>query len=240
VSGLIEDIFWQSDERRDLMNTPAPADRLTRLLLLGGIVGPIEFTIVYLVEGATRPGYNAIVDAVSALSLTDAGWVDIVSLVVNGLMLLAFAMALRQALVPRRGWGPAFVVVAGLGFTVAGIFVTDPAQGYPPGTPQGPAVVATLHGTIHFSVGATLTFGGLILACIVFARYFWAEPSWGKTWSACSAASALATVALFVAFAYAGTHSGPAGLFERLSFSAALVWVVVLATELWRRPHTAR
>jgi hypothetical protein len=31
---------------------------LTRLLLAGGVAGPVVFIITFLLEGATRPGYS--------------------------------------------------------------------------------------------------------------------------------------------------------------------------------------
>jgi len=45
-------------------------DSTTRLLLVCGVIGPILFTAVYLLEGTTRPGYDPWLQAVSALSLS--------------------------------------------------------------------------------------------------------------------------------------------------------------------------
>lgn len=209
--------------------------RLVRPLLLGGIAGPIEFTAVYLVEGATRPGYNALQDAVSSLSLTGAGWVDAASLVVNGLLLIGFGLATLHVL-RRKGWrwGPGLLMLAGVGITIAGIFPTDPAQGYPPGAPAGPAVVTTVHGNIHGLVGAPATFGGLIASCAVFAWCFRHDPEW-RAWSPYPLVTALVIVAGFGGFAVSSFHSGPAGLFERIAFTAAFVWIVALALRLLRR-----
>jgi hypothetical protein len=209
--------------------------RLARPLLIGGIVGPVQFTLVYLLEGATRPGYNAFQDAVSSLSLTDAGWVDAVSLVVNGVLLMGFGLAALHAF-RQKGWrwGPLLLVLAGFGITVAGVFATDPSQGYPPGTPAGPAVVATLHGNIHALVGAPATFGGLTASSAVFAWSFRHDPEW-RAWSPYALVTALAIPASFIGFAVSAFHSGPAGLFERIAFIAAFLWIVALATRLLRR-----
>ena len=54
----------------------AALDRMTLLLLTGGALGGLLFTAVYLVEGATRPGYDALVLPISALSLGPGGWVQ--------------------------------------------------------------------------------------------------------------------------------------------------------------------
>jgi hypothetical membrane protein len=209
--------------------------RLVRPLLIGGILGPVQFTLVYLVEGATRPGYNAFQDAVSSLSLTDAGWVDSASLIVNGLLLMGFGLAALDVF-RQKGWrwGPLLLLLAGFGITVAGVFPTDPSQGYPPGTPAGPAVVATLHGNIHSLVGAPATFGGLSACCAVFAWSFRNDPEW-RAWSPYALITALAIVASFIGFVVSAFHSGPAGLFERIAFAAAFLWIVALAIRMLQR-----
>ena len=208
---------------------------ITPWLPVAGILGPLQFTLVYLWQGATRPGYDAIPMMVSTLSLTSRGIVDIASLVLTGILLIGFAIGVRRALRPRSViWGPVLLGVAGFGFVVAGVFVTYPAQGYQPGTPVGPAVATSVHGLIHFAIGATCVIGGLSTSALVFARFFWNDPAW-RGWSLYSIATALAVLACSVGFAYAGLHQGPAGLLERIAFSAGLLWVVALALTLLRR-----
>ena len=46
----------------------------TRLLIASGVIGPLLFMLVFLIEGATRPGYSAWHNVVSSLSLSDQGW----------------------------------------------------------------------------------------------------------------------------------------------------------------------
>ena len=45
----------------------------TEFLLGCGVVGPLLFIIVFLIEGATRPGYNAWRTDVSYLALSNQG-----------------------------------------------------------------------------------------------------------------------------------------------------------------------
>jgi hypothetical membrane protein len=205
---------------------------LVRPLLIGGIVGPVQFTLVYLVEGATRPGYNAVEDAVSSLGLTAAGWVDSASVAVGGVLLIGFGLAVLGALTSRGWrWGPLLLVLAGFGMAVAGIFPTDPSQGYPPGTPAGPATVNTWHGNIHALVGAPATFGGLTASCAVFAWSFRHDLEW-RAWSPYALLTALVIVASFIGFVVSSFRSGPSGLFERIAFTAAFLWLVALALRL--------
>lgn len=214
--------------------TAAPIARVTRWLLAGGIVGPVLFVIVYTLEGATRPGYDPWRQAVSALSLSGWGWMQILNFIICGALLIGFALGLGRMLVPgARGatWGPRLIGIAGLGLVCAGIFVTDPAQGYPAGTLEGPAATTTLHGTLHFALGATGFFGLLPVACFVMARYFSGRAAW-RGWAAFSIATGIVMYASFVGFIVASIQHGPAGLFERIAITIGMLWLALLAARL--------
>jgi hypothetical membrane protein len=73
------------------------------LLLACGVIGPLLFINVFLIEGATRPGYSAWRHSVSQLSLGEQGWINSVNIIVCGLLMLCFAIGLR--LVLRSGKG---------------------------------------------------------------------------------------------------------------------------------------
>src|SRR5437899_13087486 len=81
---------------------------VTRLLIAGGAIGPLLFIIVLLIEGATRPGYSAWHNYGSSLSLGPGGWVQQVNFVVFGVLMLCFAIGLRQVFRTGRSsvWGP--------------------------------------------------------------------------------------------------------------------------------------
>src|SRR5436305_8789777 len=109
---------------------------VTRFLITGGAIGPLLFMIVLLIEGATRSGYRAWHNYGSSLSLSDQGWMQIANFLVCGLLMLGFAVGLRQVFQTGRGsvWGPIWLGAFGASLIVAGLFVTDPGLGYPPGT----------------------------------------------------------------------------------------------------------
>jgi Protein of unknown function (DUF998) len=156
--------------------SPAGAARravTTRVLLAcGAVAGPL-FTAAWILEGATRAHYNPLRHPVSSLELGDLGWTQQANFVVAGGLTLAFAVGLWRALRPLGGstWGPLLVGAHGIGLLGAGIFVTDPVSGYPPGTPDHLAAYGSAHAALHdlFSVG---TFVGLPIACLVLARRF--------------------------------------------------------------------
>jgi len=109
--------------------------------LWAGVVAPPIFTVIYLVDGATRAGYDPMRHQVSLLSLGDRGWLQTLSFLVAGGLLVVFAIALRAWLGSGTGERavPGGIAVAGAGLFLAGIFPTQPLFGYPPGTPEGMA-----------------------------------------------------------------------------------------------------
>lgn len=104
-----------------------------KLLLACGVIAPLLNSVVILILGAIRPGYNAWVVPDSNLELGEGGWIQITNYIVCGVLLLGFAIGLRLRLCTGRGstWGPILLGIYGLTFIVTGIFVTDPVLGYP-------------------------------------------------------------------------------------------------------------
>ena len=76
---------------------------------------------------------------VSLLSLTDRGWIQVVSFLASGVLIILFAVGLRRVLMTGVGatWGPIAIGAAGLGLVIAGVFPPDPSFGYPQGAPPG-------------------------------------------------------------------------------------------------------
>lgn len=152
------------------------------LLRCGILAGPM-FIVVVLVQDYTRASVDPRVQPLSLLTLGDLGWLQITNFIVAGLLNLACAVGLRQALrhEPAGTWGPLLIGTYGLGLIMAGAFVPDPAFGYPPGAPAGMPTDITWHARLHTGA-AILVFGSLIPACLVFARRFALRRTWG--WSA--------------------------------------------------------
>jgi hypothetical protein len=215
--------------------TGAALDQATRLLLTGGVVGPPLFVVVLLIEGATRPGYSAWRYFGSALALSNQGWEQIANFIVCGLLILGFAVGLRRVL--RHGkaavGGPILLGIYGLGLVIAGILVTDPSGGYPPGTSAsgGPH---TLHGNIHALMGA-IVFITLASACFVLARRFAGDPN-AKGWALYSILSGVLVLVFFVAsLTPAALQGGVAGLLQRVAIVVGWGWVALLAARLLRQ-----
>jgi uncharacterized protein DUF998 len=203
--------------------------RLTRALLVCGIVaGPI-YVVVGVVEMLTRAGFDLRRHSLSLLSNGDLGWVNMTLFVATGVLLVAGAIGIRRALHGGRGgtWAPLLLGVYGLGLIGAGLFTADPALGFPPGTPAD-ANAVSWHGLLHFVCGG-IGFIALIAACFVFARRFAAPGQKGWAWY-----SVVTGVMFFAAFfgIAAGSGQGEAtvAIVNVVFFiAAALVWAWVTA-----------
>ena len=99
--------------------------------------GPVLFAIVYLVDGATLPGYDSRRDAISALSLSPHGWLQQVNFIVLGLLTLATALVWHQILHggPAHTWYPIMRAIEGAALVGIGVANTDPPPDDPPGAP---------------------------------------------------------------------------------------------------------
>lgn len=215
--------------RRGLLRHLTASPAHVRLLLACGPVGGLIFTATYLIEGATRPGYDAWQQAISALSLGPGGWVQSVNFIVFGLFSCLFALGLRAALAPGLGatWVPRLQALSGLGLILCGFFAQDPAPGYPVGAQ--PAL--TMHGQVHI-VASIVTLTVMMPACIVLALRYAREPG-RRWWAPCWVAAAILTCICMTFFGMAMAQHGPAGLFERLAPMPAALLTNVLVVHVW-------
>jgi len=209
-------------------------------LLYAGIVGPLLFIVVFLLEGLTRPGYSAWRHYVSQLATGDGGWMQVANFLVCGTLVLTFAVALRQSLKGRRGsvGGPVLIGLFGTALLVAGIFVTDPALGYP----VGASMVHTVHGMIHGLAGLA-AFTLLPAAAFVMAWHFSSEPG-SRRWTLYSVGVGTLLIVMFIASTTVSTldergvwPNAPTGFLQRIAIIGGWTWIAMLALHLLRTPR---
>jgi hypothetical protein len=200
-------------------------------LLWSGVAAAVLFVVTSLVEGLTRPGYNALRQPVSALALGPGGWVQQANFAVTGVLMLLLAAGLGIGL---RGLGgsplaPVLVGIYAIGLIGAGFFVTDPVAGYPPDPPPAPS----RHGRLHelFSV---FVFLPLLAACLVVARLLAAAGS--PVWALYSLLTELVVIAGLVlsglGFGGAPRLAPVAGVAQRIAIVAGWAWLALLALHL--------
>lgn len=209
--------------------------RTTRALLACGVVAGPLFIVVAFIQASIRLGFDPRRHPLSQLSLGDLGWIQITNFVVAGLLFLASAIGMRRVLRPGRGgtWGPWLVGIFGVSLIAGGVFVPDPAFGFPPGTPGGPPVHLSWHGIVHgiaFLVGFVLS---LIAACIVFTRRFAALKQRG--WATYCAATGVVVLALIV-WSNLAKDLLPLWVAAVLGFG----WASVIAARLMTEPANRR
>jgi hypothetical protein len=197
-----------------LAAAPARAGRI--LLACGAVAGPL-FVLLIVGQATTRDGFDAVRHPLSMLSLGRHGWIQTANFLVCGLLILASVAGLRRTLepgTPGRVWGTRLLAIYGIGLIWAGVFRTDPALGYPPGTPDGDPVRVSWHGMLHnfAPVGIGLA---LSAACLVFARRFAREGRRG--W-------ALYSVLAPVAYLGLGFAAFPVQDFRLMLLGGAIIW----------------
>jgi hypothetical protein len=203
----------------------------TRTLLLTGAVAPPAFIATFTVEGALRAGYDPIRHFVSLLSLGDGGLVQVATFILGGLLFAAFGVGLRRRW-PRTGAPgrvPQLVILVGGALVACGVFVADPALGYPPGTPPGIPTEISWHGGLHY-LGALVVFLGLASAIAISARS--APIAASRRWAAYSLASAAIVLGGWLgAFLLTGPSGivEQAGLLQRVAVVAGFQWLTATA-----------
>ncbi len=191
---------------------------LQKTLLAAGFSGVIFFA-VFTILGIFVPNYTFARDTISALELTPLGVAQRANFLVFGLLLCAFATALRRELAPGRGalLIPFFQLFSGIGVIGDAVFIYNP---------------------LHL-VFDLIAFNSALLFLFVFAWRFSCESRW-KGWSAYSIVTAILMMAFLAAFGAANHLGGPAGLLEKLAASTRTLWSALLAAGLLRGEYFDR
>jgi Protein of unknown function (DUF998) len=210
------------------MSIRASHDRsLTRqLLLCGAVAGPL-FVVVGLIQAFTIRGFDLTHHYLSLLSAGDLGWIQIANFVISGLLTIAAAVGVRRALDGGRAStaGPVLIGLYGIGLVAAGVFVADPAVGFPPGTPDEIPKHISWHSMLH-GVAAIVSFTFLVGACLAFAYRFAGLGQWG--WAIFSIASGV------IAFVLPAVPNPWGGVFIFVAAGIGWAWLFALSTRLRR------
>lgn len=210
----------------------APARPATRALLGGAAgAGPL-FLGAGLVQGLTRDGFDFTRNALSQLSLGDLGWIQVTVFLLTGVLVIAGAVGMRQALRDAPGgiWAPRLVGVFGASFLLAGAFAADPGAGFPAGAPEARAASFSTHGAIHMSSGM-VGYLALCAAFAVLARHFAAQNRRG--WAV---ASRIAPAGILTGF----VGSSATVLAFTAGAGLGLLWLTVVTTRLMVAAPPAR
>ena len=196
----------------------------TRSLLTAAVVAAPLWAVVSLAQAATREGYDLTRHPLSVLSNGSLGWLQITNFLVAGLLTVAGAIGLRRALhgTPGGTWAPRLVLVNGVGMIAAGLFVMDPADGFPVGTPAGMGTLSW-HSYGHLAAGS-IAFIASIAACYVLGRHFSRAGNRGY-----AIASRVAGTALLLGNGWAMSGGQAGSLTLAIGSITASLWVSFVA-----------
>jgi len=112
--------------------------------LWAGLIAPILFATVVMIDGFFKPGYSAADEAISYLEVGANGWIQQANFILFGLLLIVFTVGYVRHMYPIFGriWLyiiGTFLVLSHLGWIIAGLFVPNPYL-----TPQN-----NLHAVLH-------------------------------------------------------------------------------------------
>ena len=199
--------------------------RVRQALVAGAVAGPL-YVCVGTLEAVLRRGFDIRIHSLSLLANGSTGWIHSTMMVTSGLLTVIGALGLSATQrTSRRSYAMIIgLVVYGLGIATAGLLHADPADGFPLGTPSGPAAVVTASGIGHLVAGG-IGFLGLIVACLACARR--AAHTGDRAWAACSAA-----IGVYYLVAFAGIASGAGNPVINIAFTVAVAlgwgWVTAL------------
>lgn len=221
-------VTQRAPQARSAAQPGAPVPRRLLVWLSAGVAGTLLFLAIYLIEGATRPGYSALRGTISSLSFGPEGWIQRANFLLCGLSVVALACAWRQ--IVKGGVGAwAYPIARGLegaGLIGVGVFTQDP-----------------LHTACLFVIVTAMSAGLFIIAWRL-----WGEPGW-RGWALFSLLCGLWPMALMPLFGLALNSASPlspyAGLIERLATSPDIIWGALILLPLWAgrpltRPQPAR
>ena len=140
----------------------------TRILLIAGAAAGPVFATLATIQVLLRDGFDLRRHPLSQLATDGPGFVQIANFIVAGIGVLCLAVGVHRTITAGVGrrWLAPLIAVFGLGLIASGVFVMDPENGFPIGTPDGPAATISWHGIAHL-VAATVAYTGLAAACIV-------------------------------------------------------------------------
>jgi hypothetical protein len=180
----------------------------TRLLAIGGVIGPVAFVSTWAIAGLATNHYSPIEAAISDLARTGAPTqVAMTSaFVAFGIGVIAFAVALREA-----GAGRAWISAVATAVCTLGV------ASFPLGGPNRDVV----HG-VFASLGYLTLAGVPLLSARPLARA--GRPGWARGSIAVAAVSGACLLA---------SAAGPAhGFFQRAGLTTGDAWLVAVAIHL--------
>ena len=196
-------------------------------LALGGVAGPILFTVIMLLCASLRSDYSHTHHFISELGATGTSNADLMNwagFIPAGVMIVLFGVALTQ-LLPKSflgRTGSVLILIFGIGMVVVGSFSCDP------GCPREGSLENNLHDQISGPAFMCAIIGILILGISFRRLHFWRE-----FWLY-SVVSALVSVGLLLGLISSIESHTYTGLWQRLLLLTIFLWLTMVGLKLFK------
>ncbi len=199
------------------------------------MAGAALFVAVFTILGWVQPGYSWTSMFVSELSLGPFGWIQILSFLLTGALVLVFGrgLAAQFSTGAASRVGPLLVQGIGVSLTASGPFTTDPSAMFEQ---------TSAHGLVHGIFGA-IVFTFAPISCLVFYRRFRRDPNWRRLAGWTLAAGIVLALGIVVLKISQQPGSGLfewKGLVQRVILVAFMAWIFAFAFRLRRLSHVRR
>jgi hypothetical membrane protein len=200
-----------------------------RILALGGVVGPLIFSLVALTSASLRPDYDRYTQFISELGATgtvNASLMNYAGFLPFGLLLVGMGFAVQRALPPTRPSQIAAILTMlfGVGTIASGFISCDV------GCPQ---TGGSLENFLHDKIGP-LAFLSVIGAAAILGIHLRRFPEWRRFAGFSLISSVVALVCLVGLFLSLESRSFT-GLWQRLMLAAIFLWTAVLGIRAFDR-----
>ncbi len=197
---------------------------------LCGIVAPILFTVLVIVESLLRPGYSQIFNDISDLGLGPYSIIQNISFMIFGILSIGFAIGLGNNLPYRAGKAAKWlVIVFGVCIVLAGVTLLS-----------APAGMIYAKDVISHGLVSAIAFLLIIIAqfMIWLALRGNDDAVWGR-YRIYSLISGLLSILTLIFLSY--TQFSPFhGVSERLFIAVWLIWIEVTGLKLYSLTKTKK
>lgn len=194
-----------------------------RIFALCGIIGPIFFTLLVIIESLIQPGYSQIFNDISDLGLGPYGIIQNISFIVFGLLSIGFAIGLGANLPHRAGKAVKWlVIVFGVCIILAGVTLI-----------LTPAGVIYAKDVVSHGLVSAIAFLVIIVAQFLTWQALRGSNSdiWGcyRIYSLLSGLLSIFTLIILSYTQFSSFH----GATERLFIAVWLIWIEVTGLKLY-------
>ncbi|MEP2669530.1 MAG: DUF998 domain-containing protein [Cyclobacteriaceae bacterium] len=207
-------------------------NKTLKVLALGGLLGPILFTVTTLICGAWRPDYSHLHNFISELGASDTSryqLMNIMGFIPSGLFLCSFGFSMlivtSKHLIPKIG--ATLIMMFGIGVTLAGVYSCD--EGCPPS--------GSVEAAMHDSVSAMAFFSAII--GMIMLGFSFIKSTTFKRFSIYTLFSGVAAALFMMTMISTFESRVYTGLWQRLLLLTIFIWTSVIGLYIYKS-HTSQ